>query len=92
MAVFDVNGLMRDVYANPGRYLNGTGGNDVQGYEKHCVLGEDGKQECVPEEGGVGKDGFMWYDELHPSEQTDRVVAKEFLGVLNGDSGWAKYW
>lgn len=34
----------------------------------------------------------MWYDELHPSEQTDRVIAREFLEVIKGKSKWATYW
>jgi len=38
------------------------------------------------------KDSYMWYDELHPSEQTSRIVAKEFVGVLNRESKYAKYY
>jgi hypothetical protein len=34
----------------------------------------------------------MWYDELHPSEQTDRVIAREFVDVVKGGSKWATYW
>jgi hypothetical protein len=34
----------------------------------------------------------MWYDELHPSEQTDRVIAREFVDVVKGKSKWATYW
>jgi hypothetical protein len=37
-------------------------------------------------------DSFMWYDELHPSEQTDRVIAREFVDVVKGNSKWATYW
>lgn len=37
-------------------------------------------------------DSYMWYDELHPSEQTDRIIAREFLEVLKGGSRWARYW
>lgn len=33
----------------------------------------------------------MWYDELHPSEQTDRIIAKEFVGLLDGMSKYASY-
>ena len=38
------------------------------------------------------KDAFMFYDELHPSEQTDRVIAREFVNVAKGISKWATYW
>jgi hypothetical protein len=34
----------------------------------------------------------MWYDELHLSEQTDRIIAREFVGVVEGGSKWATYW
>jgi hypothetical protein len=34
----------------------------------------------------------MWYDELHPSEQTDRVVAREFIKVVGEGSKWATYY
>ena len=33
----------------------------------------------------------MWYDELHPSEQTGRVVAREFEQTIKGVSKWATY-
>lgn len=35
---------------------------------------------------GTDKDSFMWYDELHPSEQTDRVVARAVSDLLLGKS------
>ena len=31
-------------------------------------------------------------DELHPSEQTDRNIAKNFVDVLNGNSTYASYY
>lgn len=34
----------------------------------------------------------MWYDELHPSEQTDRVLAREFVDAVSGQSNWTTYW
>lgn len=91
-AAFDVNALMRDIYARPEAYLNGTQPVNVQGFEKHCSLNADGTQDCELEFNGTSPDSFMWYDELHPSTQTDRVIAREFLGVLGGNSQWATYW
>lgn len=35
---------------------------------------------------------YMWFDELHPSEQTDRIVAEHFIEVIEGKSRWASYW
>ncbi|ETN36535.1 uncharacterized protein HMPREF1541_08813 [Cyphellophora europaea CBS 101466] len=92
-AVFDVGGLLEDVYTHPNEYLNGTEGADVQGFEHRCSEGEDGMWDrCELAFGGGSPDSFMWYDELHPSTQTDRVIAREFLGVLDGGSRWAEYW
>jgi hypothetical protein len=34
----------------------------------------------------------MWYDTLHPSEQTDKFIAEEFVQVVKGKSKWATYW
>ncbi|KAL5394754.1 hypothetical protein PMIN03_000416 [Paraphaeosphaeria minitans] len=81
VANFNVNALISDVYAHPAEYLNGTAPLNTTGY--------------VTGAGNISRsdrDSFMWYDELHPSEQLGRVVAREFVGVLGGESKWAKYW
>jgi hypothetical protein len=42
---------------------------------------------------GTDKDSFLWYDELHPSEQTDRVLAREITDVVkNGSKKWTRYY
>lgn len=86
IANFNVNGLLVDMYENPGRYLNGTAPANVQGVVNECDVNGDG---CVRNK---SPDSFLWFDELHPSEQTSRVVAREFKNVLSGHSKWAKYW
>jgi hypothetical protein len=99
VAVMDINGLvggrprmswtfnmltmmpqLTDIYNNPANYLNGTAPLDVTGY-----VNVNGTANPSP-------DSFMWFDELHPSEQTDRVIAREFVDVVNGNSKWATYW
>ena len=86
IASFDVHGLMTDVYENPSAYLNGSLPLNVTGVVNQCdAAGENCTRSSSP-------DSFMWYDPLHPSEQTSRVVAKEFAGVLAGESKWATYW
>ena len=94
-AVFDVGGLLEDIYARPAAYLNGTQPPSVAGYEHHCREDPDEGGSwslCDKEFNGTSPDSFLWFDELHPSTQTDRVVAREFLGVLDGGSRWAEYW
>lgn len=38
--------------------------------------------DCIGDE----RDSYMWWDELHPSEQTGRNLAKEMLKKINGQS------
>ncbi|KAI7706280.1 SGNH hydrolase, partial [Hortaea werneckii] len=85
-AVYDVHGLMTDIHNNPSQYLNGTAPLNVTGHVNQCnVTGGD----CVA---SASPDSFLWYDELHPSEQTERVVARTFVEVVKGASQWATYW
>jgi phospholipase/lecithinase/hemolysin len=75
---------MTDIWNNPSTYLNGTAPLNVTGFVTDCV-----ESECSSKSSW---DSYMWYDELHPSEQTDRVIAREFLNVVGGGSKWATYW
>ncbi|EMF10903.1 carbohydrate esterase family 16 protein [Sphaerulina musiva SO2202] len=86
-AVMDIYGLISDIYHNPTSYLNGTTAPlDVQGYNRHCnATGGNCQTSSSP-------DSFLWFDALHPSEQTDRVIAREFVEVVKGTSRWASYW
>lgn len=38
------------------------------------------------------RDSFFWYDPLHPSEQVERIIAKEFTKTIEGKSKWATFW
>lgn len=80
---FDVNALMTDMYRHPATYFNGTAPPNVKGVVHLC--NEQGKN-CTT---ASSPDSYMWYDPLHPSEQTSRIVAREFVSVLNGKSKWA---
>jgi phospholipase/lecithinase/hemolysin len=86
IANYDVNSLMTDIYNNPKAYLNGTAPSNVTGFSHVCNL--QGKN-CTSSN---SPDSFEWFDELHLSEQTARVVAKEFVSVLGGKSKYATYW
>jgi len=86
VAVFDTNDLITDIWKNPSAYLNGTAPLNVTGVIDECdVKGNN----CTLKE---NRDSYLWFDELHPSEQASRIVAREFIGVLGGGSKWAKYW
>ncbi|KAK5091215.1 hypothetical protein LTR05_001396 [Lithohypha guttulata] len=88
-AVFDVWQLLSDIYDNPTSYLNGSHPANVTGYEKHCNVNGTA---CTLMYDGTSSDSFMWFDELHPSEQTDRIIARTFVDVLNGNSSYANYY
>ncbi|KAF1983326.1 carbohydrate esterase family 16 protein [Aulographum hederae CBS 113979] len=83
IAVFDVGALMTDIYTNPTTYLNGTGPPNVTGTSKGSCTGN-----CTT----ADPDSYMWYDALHPSEQTSRIVAKEFAKVVRGEGKWGSWW
>ena len=85
-ALMDMYGLFLDIHDHPGQYLNGTAPLNVTGFINHCnTTGGD----CVA---STSPDSFLWYDELHPSEQASRVIAKNFVDVIKGTSKWATYW
>ncbi|KAK7226838.1 hypothetical protein V2G26_014841 [Clonostachys chloroleuca] len=84
-ALFDTASLISEMWHNPGNYLNGTSELNVTGSYLGCL--ESGCKLSGPD-----PDSFLWYDELHPSEQANRWFAKEFIEVVKGHSNLAKYW
>ncbi|KAF5356378.1 hypothetical protein D9758_009473 [Tetrapyrgos nigripes] len=80
VGLFDSYGLLKDMIANPSMYLNGTAPLNVTIPLKSCVyqLNESTSDTgvCTVAQ-GTDRDSYLWYDELHPSEQADRMVAKE---------------
>ncbi|KAF8132832.1 carbohydrate esterase family 16 protein [Boletus edulis] len=95
IASFDSYGFFTDVYNHPGNYLNGTAPLNVTGCIDSCVyaLNESTSDpgDCTVAEGSA-QDSFMWYDELHFSQQTARVLAREIATVMSGQfSPWATW-
>lgn len=85
-AIYDTNSLLTDIYNHPQNYLNGTAPANVTGYVNHCTInGTD----CVRQ---PSPDSYLWFDPLHPSEQAQRIVAREFVSVVRGQSDFATYW
>lgn len=72
------------MYINPSAYLNGTAPLNVTSWVSRC------SGDSCP--GKLSPDSYLWYDQLHPSEQADRNVAKEFVKVIEGESQFATYW
>ncbi|KAH7890290.1 carbohydrate esterase family 16 protein [Phlebopus sp. FC_14] len=95
IASFDSYGLFTDMYNNPQDYLNGTAPLNVTGCVNACVYGRDESTYdlgvCTVAE-GTARDSFLWYDELHPSEQSDRIVAREMTAVMKGEANRWTTW
>jgi len=96
LGYFDSHGLIADVRANPQNYLNGTAPLNVTGCINSCIyqLNEStsGPADCTIAE-GTARDSFLWYDELHPSEQTDRVIAREIAAaIVRNSTQWTTWY
>ncbi|KAJ3544440.1 hypothetical protein NM688_g5745 [Phlebia brevispora] len=95
IGLFDSHTLFEDILANPRAFLNGTIPPNVTGAINACVfkLNESTSDPgvCTIAEGSA-RDSFLWYDELHPSEQTDRVIAREIAGSIRRTSSKYVTW
>jgi len=86
---FDSHGLFTDILDHPGLYLNGTAPLNTTGAVRSCVynLNEPtSDQGTCTVANGTDADSFVWFDELHPSEQSQRIVAREVVSAINGTS------
>ncbi|KDR70177.1 hypothetical protein GALMADRAFT_890537 [Galerina marginata CBS 339.88] len=95
LGIFDTYSLFNDILDRPSVYLNGTAPLNTTGAVKSCVYqlnestGDSG--DCTIAQGGA-RDSFVWFDELHPSEQSGRVLAKEMARVIKGqESDWMSW-
>ncbi|KAF5380716.1 hypothetical protein D9757_007054 [Collybiopsis confluens] len=93
VAYFDSHGLFADMFTNPANYLNGTAPLNVTGCINSCVFQVGGTVGDCTEVGSLSdRDSYLWFDELHPSEQADRIVAREMATVMEGKtSQWATW-
>ncbi|TFL01910.1 GDSL lipase/esterase [Pterulicium gracile] len=96
IGLFDSHALFRDILAKPSVYLNGTGPMELRQPAKRCEYKPNvdvatAKPVCtlVP---ASDADNHVWYDELHPSEQVNRVIAREIVRVTSGQSStWTRW-
>ncbi|KAF8066944.1 GDSL lipase/esterase [Lyophyllum atratum] len=93
IGLFDSHGLFADMFANPAMYLNGTAPLNVTGAINSCVFEIGGTVgSCTTVTGSAARDSYLWFDELHPSEQADRIVAREVAKVIEGGkSTWGTW-
>ncbi|KAI0666850.1 hypothetical protein C8Q78DRAFT_426008 [Trametes maxima] len=79
VGLFDSYALFSDIIEHPKLYLNGTAPLNVTGAVHACVFKEGestGDAGVCTNAVGTDRDSFLWFDELHPSEQADRIVGK----------------
>ena len=87
IALYDTHTLFSDIYYNPEQYLESPANVTGQYYLCDAATGST----CVTQTGS-NLNQYFWYDELHPSERVDEIVAKEFVKVVGGNSTYATYW
>ncbi|TQN69565.1 Acetylesterase [Colletotrichum shisoi] len=78
-SVFDVHSLLGDIHAEPSKYLSSPA--NVTGVYRAC---DPVTRVCV--DSSEAKSSFLWYDELHPSERAEEIVAQHFIDVVYGNS------
>ncbi|KAJ6461036.1 GDSL lipase/acylhydrolase [Mycena sanguinolenta] len=92
IAIFDSHSLIQDMFNHPALYLNGTGPLNVTGCWNSCVAPFGGGDLVCDVQNGTARDSYLWTDELHPSEQADRIVAREIALTLEGKhSRWSTW-
>ncbi|KAH7871633.1 GDSL lipase/esterase [Lentinula edodes] len=83
---FNTYEFFEKMYNNPTQYFNGSIPANVTGHCHQCPDPDDytkcGIGDCTLAE----RDSYMWWDELHPSEQTGRNLAAEILKKIEGNS------
>jgi phospholipase/lecithinase/hemolysin len=85
IAIFDVHSLITYLYNNPTEFFASPA--NVTGQYTLCDLTG---ANCMNSD--LSLDHFLWYDELHPSQRTDEIIAAEFVKVVDGTSEYATYW
>ncbi|KAF8434437.1 GDSL lipase/esterase [Terfezia claveryi] len=88
IALFDSHSLITDIYNSPAKYLTGPPPLNVTGMVVQCS--EPNFNSCYNYR-DKERNSFLWYDELHPSEATMNIVAREVTKLLEGsDSPYVK--
>ncbi|KAJ7468742.1 GDSL lipase/esterase [Mycena latifolia] len=84
--VFDTYSLFEDMYNEPAKWFNGSIPANVTGHCHQCPDPDDFRQCGIGDCTLAERDSYMWWDELHPSEQTGRNLAREMWKKLTGTS------
>ncbi|KZV94258.1 hypothetical protein EXIGLDRAFT_767319 [Exidia glandulosa HHB12029] len=80
VGIFDTYSLFNDIHDHPTSYLNGSVSPDVSNY----VVMDRSRPADV-------QDSFMWWDPFHPSEQTNRIIARRVAVGMQGNTQWLSW-
>ncbi|KAJ4477441.1 hypothetical protein J3R30DRAFT_3703834 [Lentinula aciculospora] len=83
---FNTYNLFETMYNNPAQYFNGSIPANVTGHCHQCPDPDDYTQCGIGDCTLAERDSYMWWDELHPSEQTGRNLAAEIFKKIEGNS------
>ncbi|GJE92178.1 carbohydrate esterase family 16 protein [Phanerochaete sordida] len=95
LGLFDSHQLFEDMLSNPAKFLNGTVPPNTTGAIHQCFFdineSTSDLNNCTTVTGPAA-DSFLWYDELHPSEQTDRNIGKAIAAAVKRTSEQYTTW
>ncbi|KAL4901560.1 hypothetical protein BDW74DRAFT_181571 [Aspergillus multicolor] len=87
VSFFDAQQLIVDIVTDPGRYVKEQPvAAGIEMFRKGCR--DFAQLDCDFNEGPLGR--YVWYDELHPSERVEEIIAEEFIKVLGGESKYGE--
>ncbi|KAJ7715260.1 GDSL lipase/esterase [Mycena metata] len=84
--MFDTYALFEDMHNNPTQWFNGSIPANVTGHCHQCPDPTDFTQCGIGDCTLAERDSYMYWDELHPSEQTGRNLARQMWEKLMGSS------
>ncbi|CAE6477526.1 unnamed protein product [Rhizoctonia solani] len=89
--IFDSHRLFKDMYYNPQDYLVGPTYN-VAGVIQACKYPYGNNTLVCETEPPAVRDSYLWWNELHPSEQAHKVVARHVLDSLSGKGPFVQWY
>ncbi|KAF8655863.1 hypothetical protein AX16_002946 [Volvariella volvacea WC 439] len=91
--IFDSYGLFSDMTDQPQLYFNGTAPFNTTGSANPCIYPVDGAGEPTCSlVSDTDVDSYLWFNELHVTNQANRVVARQVADVIRGrENKWTTW-
>ncbi|KAF8307861.1 hypothetical protein DL93DRAFT_2087555 [Clavulina sp. PMI_390] len=88
IALFSSHDLISDIIYNPKNWISAP--YNTTGYHYHCNVSDNCATSYIYDQ--EDWNSYVWYDELHPSERTDRIIADEIIKTFKKQSKYATYY